>query len=415
MKIKPLLLGMLYLMPAIYSTTSHAAALDQSGQSILAFLEDKNYFEANMTVADPEVSGKIRNNRPDLVNSTDLNTGDMAKSFQYYNAALKLQIAPQISFGLIYDQPFGADVAYPLRSNNTFYDNEISMQGTTVDVSSQNINMLLGFQPDPRFNLYAGAVYQTVKGEISLRGNSMSIFNGYDANFKEDSSVGWLAGAAFQIPEIALKAAVTYRSEIKHQMDVNETIFGQALELTSASSTDITTPQSVNIDFQTGVYKDTIAYLNARWVNWKDFVIRPTQFGALTEMATAEMSQGSYTGGFNLDDHQKDQWSATLGLGHQWSEKWSTSADVSWDSGTGNPASVLNPTEGGWGVGLGMQYNPTPSYFIAAGVKYFWIGDAVAQDGTYHVPVPGAAEMAEHADFNDNNVIGYGLKIGYRF
>lgn len=415
MKIKPLLLGMLYIMPVMYSSTSHASAMDQSGQSILAFLEDKNYFEANITVADPDVSGKVRSNRPDLVNSTDLNTGDMAESFQYYNAALKLQIAPQFSFGLIYDQPFGADAAYPLRSNNTLSDNEITMQGTSADVDSQNISMLFGFQPHPSFNLYAGGVYQTVKGKVSLRGNSMSIFNGYDASFKEDSSVGWLAGMAYQSPEIALKAAVTYRSEIKHQLDANETIFGQPLELTGLSTTDITTPQSVNIDFQTGIFKDTIAYLNARWVNWKDFTIRPTQFGALSELATTEMSQGTYTGGFNLDDHQKDQWSATLGIGHQFTEKWSASTDVSWDSGTGNPSSVLNPTEGGWGVGLGIQYNPAPNYFIAGGIKYFWIGDAVAQDGTYHIPVAGAAEMAEHADFNKNNAMGYGLKIGYRF
>lgn len=415
MKRKSLLLGMLYIMPTMYSTASYASAMDQSGQSILAFLEDKNYFEANITVADPDVSGKVRSDRPDLVNSTDLDTGDMAESFQYYNAALKLQIAPQVSFGLIYDQPFGADAAYPLRSNNTLSDHKITMQGTSSEVDSQNITMLFGFQPNSHFNLYGGGVYQTVKGKVSLRGNSMSIFNGYDANFKEDSSVGWLAGAAFQIPEIALKAAVTYRSEIKHQLDANESIFGQALELTGVSTTDITTPQSVNIDFQTGVYKDTIAYLNARWVNWKDFSIRPTQFGALSEMATAEMSQGTYAGGFNLDDHQKDQWSATLGLGHQFTEKWSASADVNWDSGTGNPSSVLNPTEGGWGLGLGIQYSPAPNYFIAGGVKYFWVGDAVAQDGTYHVPVHGAAEMAEHADFDDNTAIGYGLKIGYRF
>ena len=415
MKIKPLLLSMLYIVPTLYSATSHAAAMDQSGQSILAFLEDKNYVEASMTAVDPEVSGKVRNDRPDLVNNPDLNTGDMAESFQYYNAALKFQIAPKVSFGLIYDQPFGADAQYPLKSNSTFSDNEMTLQGTTVDVDSQNVSMLFGFQPDPHFNLYAGGVYQTVKGNVALRGNSMSIFNGYDANFKEDSSVGWLAGFAYQIPEIALKAAITYRSEIKHSMDANETIFGQPLEITSSSTTNITTPQSVNLDFQTGVYKDTLAYLNARWVNWKDFVIRPTQFGALSELAIAELSQGTYMGGFNLDDHQKDQWNVTLGVGHQFTEKWSASTDVSWDSGTGNPSSILNPTEGGWGLGVGVQYNPAPNYFIAGGVRYTWIGDAKAQDGTYYLPVPGASEMGYQADFDDNNAIGYGLKIGYRF
>ncbi len=35
--------------------------------------------------------------------------------------------------------------------------------------------------------------------------------------------MGWLAGVAYQIPEIALKASVTYRSEIKHEMTTYET------------------------------------------------------------------------------------------------------------------------------------------------------------------------------------------------
>lgn len=88
---------------------------------------------------------------------------------------------------------------------------------------------------------------------------------------------------------------------------------------------------------------------------------------------------------------------------------------MSWDSGTGDPASVLNPTKGGWGLGLGVQYTPAPNYFIAGGIKYFWIGDVTAQDGTYYIPVAGASEMAQQGDYSDNTAIGYGLKIGYRF
>jgi hypothetical protein len=66
-------------------------------------------------------------------------------------------------------------------------------------------------------------------------------------------------------------------------------------------------------------------------------------------------------------------------------------------------------------LGIGVQYNPTADYFIAGGVKYQWIGDATAQDGTYYIPVPGASEIAQQGDYRNNNAIGYGLKIGYRF
>lgn len=413
MKRYPILIGICSLFAA---TLNHAAALDQSGQSILPFLENGNYVEVGATAVDPDISGKIRN-RPELVNDPqNLNSGNMGNSFQYYAAALKLQLTDRISFGLLYDQPFGADITYPMQSNNTFSDNEFTHQGTSVNVDTESISMILGVSPFSNFQLYGGAVYQSVKGDVALRGNSYSeAFNGYDAKFKQDHAVGWLAGLSYQIPDIALKAAVTYRSKIDHDMQVTETMFGEPLEVTTPGKTKISTPQSVNIDFQTGVYKDTLLYSNLRWVNWKDFHIRPTQFGAVTEYLTDLISEGSYSGGFDLDSYQKDQWTVNLGLGHQFTEKWSASTEVSWDSGTGDPASTLNPTKGSWGIGLGAQFNPAPNYFIAAGVKYFWLGDVVAEDGTYYIPVPGIKPVAEQADFKDNSAIGYGLKMGYRF
>ncbi|GAA5629503.1 hypothetical protein Acal02_00096 [Acinetobacter calcoaceticus] len=413
MKRNPILIGICALFA---STANHAAALDQSGQSILAFLENGNYVEVSATAVDPDISGKIRN-RPELVNDPqNLNSGNMGNSFQYYAAALKLQLTDRISFGLLYDQPFGADITYPMQSNNTFSDNEFTQQGTSANVDTESISMIFGVSPFSNFQLYSGAVYQSVKGDVALRGNSYSeAFNGYDAKFKQDHAVGWLAGLSYQIPDIALKAAVTYRSKIDHDMQVTETMFGQPLEVTTPSKTKISTPQSVSLDFQTGVYKDTLAYANVRWVNWKDFNIRPTQFGAVTEYLTGLISEGTYTGGFDLDSYQKDQWMANVGIGHQFSEKWSASTEVSWDSGTGDPASTLNPTQGSWGLGVGVQFNPAPNYFIAGGIKYFWLGDVVAEDGTYYIPVPGIKPIAEQADFKDNSAIGYGLKIGYRF
>ncbi|MGA9699449.1 MAG: transporter, partial [Acinetobacter sp.] len=106
----------------------------------------------------------------------------------------------------------------------------------------------------------------------------------------------------------------------------------------------------------------------------------------------------------NLIDYSDDQWSATVGLGHKFTNKWSATAAVGYDSGAGNPVTTLGPTEGYWSVGLGGQYSPAENYFIQAGVKYFWLGDATAQTGG--TPV---------GDFEDNHAIGYGMKIGYRF
>ncbi len=106
----------------------------------------------------------------------------------------------------------------------------------------------------------------------------------------------------------------------------------------------------------------------------------------------------------NLIDYSDDQWSANIGIGHKFNDKWSATTAIGWDSGAGNPVTTLGPTEGFWSLGLGAQYSPAANYFIQAGVKHLWLGDAHAQTGGNIV-----------AEFEDNNAWAYGMKIGYRF
>ncbi|WP_436898573.1 OmpP1/FadL family transporter [Acinetobacter gyllenbergii] len=457
MKLKHLSTAM--ILATLPATGVFAAALDRSGQSMSAFLQPGNYFEAGISVLDPNVSGK------DLAGNS---TGDMAGDYYFPHAALKLQPTENFSFGLIYDQPFGADAEYKNKSNFVGSSSDgvlpaTSLTGnlpvvtgnpnfvhpvtglplivdgtgtpraialgspisgnTSVEVDSQNINFIFGYQPNKNLNFYAGGVYQTVKGNVSLRGQAYSLYNGYDANIPEDSALGWLVGAAYQIPEIALKASLTYRSEIEHKVDIDESLpllnpLGSLLVATgkvsqaqlngilnASGQTKITTPQSVNLDFQTGIMANTVAFANIRWVNWKDFSIQPYKFGQLSKLAGGMLPALGKPNGFNLVDYSEDQWSVNAGVGRKLNDKWAGNVSVGWDSGAGNPVTTLGPTEGYWNVGVGVQYSPTPATFISGGVKYFWLGDADA--------VTGAHSAA--GKFEDNNAIAYGLKLGYKF
>lgn len=415
------------ILATLPATGVFAAALDRSGQSISAFLQPGNYFEAGLSVLDADVSGTTKANYPNaalpLLSNTSV--GEMADSYQFAHAALKLQLADQLSFGLIYDQPFGAKATYStdtaklpavlpgaaaaLQGQGAFHN---GTEGTSVEVETQNISMLFGVQPIKNVNLYAGGVYQTVKGGVQLRGaayGGINAFGGYNADIPEDSAAGWLAGAAYQIPEIALKASVTYRSEIKHKVNIDESSAGvgpiAAILNNATGSTDITTPQSVNLDLQTGIMANTVAFANVRWVNWKDFAIRPYAFGVAANAATAAVGGK----GFDLVAYTDDQWSVNAGVGRKLNEQWAGNVSVGWDSGAGNPITTLGPTEGYWNLGVGVQFSPAANYFISGGVKYFWLGDAKAQSG--------AQFNTDNyvADFTGNNAIAYGMKIGYKF
>ncbi|WP_024433869.1 outer membrane protein transport protein [Acinetobacter baumannii] len=412
-KANPILLGVLGVF---VSNISHASALEQSGQSILPFLENGNYAEANLFAVDASVSG-IVNDRADLVRDhQSRDTGDIAESTQFYTAAIKLQLTDRLGIGVLYDQPFSADIKYPARSNNSYFDNDISHEGTSVKADTQNLSLLFGYSPYQHFQIYGGPVYQTVKANVALRGNAYTqAFNGYNAKFKQQGEVGWLLGGSYQLPDIALKAAITYRSKIKYQFQVEEDIFGEPLKLVENEKTKLETPASLNIDFQTGISEKSLVYMNLRWVNWKEFETRPPQYGALSEILMKELTNGEYIQGFKLDSYQNDQYSATLGIAHQFTEKWSTSTDVSWDSGTGNPASTMGPIKGSWSLGLGVQFNPAKNYFITGSLKYFWLGDTKTEDGTYYLPIEGIKPYAEQANFKNNHAIAYGLKFGYWF
>ncbi|MNY99374.1 Outer membrane protein transport protein (OMPP1/FadL/TodX) [compost metagenome] len=476
MKLKHLSTAM--ILATLPATGVFAAALDRSGQSMSAFLQSGNYFEAGISILDPDVAGK-----EDGGSATRRNIGDMADDYYFPSAALKLQLNDKFSFGLLYDQPFGSDAEYS--GNNAFVSNPgsdtvlspaaidgivtkkaiqlleaggipvneqtltgakgqilaskpfkdltgalavangyLGTGGTKVEVDTQNLSFVFGYQPTQNFNFYAGPVLQTVKGNVSLRGQAYSLYNGYDANIKETTGVGWLAGAAYQIPEIALKASLTYRSEIDHKTNINEDLSllnfpgltsvlagldvpaSKLQAINSEGKTTITTPQSVNLDFQTGIMANTVAFANVRWVNWKDFSIQPYKFGKVSEAIGGLVGRPN---GFDLVSYADDQWSVNAGVGRKLTDKWAGNVSVGWDSGAGNPVTTLGPTEGYWNVGLGLQYSPTPQTFLAGGVKYFWLGDAKAQTGAQ------AGTDQYVADFSDNNAIAYGLKLGYKF
>ena len=423
MKLKTLTTAM--ILATVPMTGAFAAALDRSGQSISAFLQPGNYFEAGISVLDPSVSGKVRNGYspsaapPSAIGLQNTNLSDMGDDYYFPSAALKLQVTDHFSFGLLYDQPFGADATYSLSDTVSVAAGGVGLfhngtESTEVEVKTQSISMIFGYQPTENFNFYAGPVYQTVEGDVQLRGlayGGNATFGGYNASIKETGDIGWLAGAAFQIPDIALKASVTYRSEIEHSVNVKESFNSAGLfaGLNAAPSlnTDITTPQSVNLDFQTGIMANTVAFANVRWVDWSNFSIQPYKFGLASKNALVQSQSGKPE--FDLVAYTDDQISATVGVGRKLNDQWAGNVSVGWDSGAGNPVTTLGPTEGYWNVGLGAQFSPTPQTFIAGGVKYFWLGDAKAQTGAQFDTAGYVAE------FKDNHAIAYGLKMGYKF
>ena len=382
------------------ASTASAAGLDRSGQDITAFLQDGTYAETVYTYIDADVTGKDTSG-----NKID----DIAEDYDFFRYGVKTDINETFSIGVLYDEPFGAAADYVGDSN--FVD--ATGEGTNVEVRTESLTGILGakFGENKEFQVYGGPVAQRVKADVKLRGEAYSVANGYTLNINADQDYGWLAGASYSKPEIALKAALTYRSEIEHTANSAELYpFVDSLPIPGLSANrsgdiEITTPESVNFDFQTGINPTTLATAKVRWVPWSDFAITPGLYNGFSQvLATLSQGTGIPPEGLDLVSYDDDQWQVELGLAKRLTPALAVSGNIGWDSGAGDPVTSLGPIEGYYSVGLGAKYNVTENWAVSAGGKYLWFGDAEGQ-------IPSKTVVS---NFEDNDGYVLGAKISYQ-
>ena len=379
------------------TSIASAAGLDRSGQDVTAFLQDGTYAEAVYTYIDADVTGNDISGKK---------IGDIAESYDFFRYGVKADVNDTFSVGILYDEPFGAAADYS--GDNNFVD--ASGEGTNVEVRTESITGIIGAKlgENKNFQVYGGPVAQRVQADVKLRGTAYSIANGYSTHINADQDYGWLAGIAYSKPEIALKAALTYRSEIEHSAQASESYpaaFSFGLPTSSVDSIDITTPKSVNFDFQTGINATTLATAKVRWVPWSDFAITPSSYNNVSQvLATIPQGAGIPAEGLDLVSYDDDQWQVELGLAKRLAPALAVSGTVGWDSGAGNPVTSLGPTEGYYSAGLGAKYNVTENWAISAGGKYLWLGDAEGQ-------IPSKKIVS---DFESNDGFILGVKVSYQ-
>ena len=391
------------------ASMSGAAGLDRSGQPSEDFSASGTIAYASAYHISPDVSG---------VEPNGDKIGDLTEEYEGYGYGVKTDINDRFSVGLFYDQPFGAAVRFQgdnsLTNLNAADDD---LKRTSADVSTDNFTGLLGVNLGAKnnFKIYGGPVLQKIEAEVKINSKNpqLASINGYDLNIAKNDAYGYMVGAAYVKPEIGLKAAITYRSEIEHDANYAESMpfingvntqLPPALQLdaTQTRESELTTPQSVNIDFQTGLNKTTLLTAKARWAPWSDFKITPP---LLNENGVAlNALQGKTVDRVSLLEYGDDSYMLEVGLGKRLTPKLAVSGSVGWDSGAGNPVSPLGPIEGYYSLGLGAKYNLTPEWAVSAGAKYLMLGDAeglLASSGT------------KIGKFEDNDAYIFGMRLSY--
>lgn len=365
---------------AMGTSSAQAAALERAVPSSRVLFEPGRYMEFSLTYSDPDQSGDggfvpLLLGGPLAIPGS---TGDVFDPHTDIGFAYKSDLTDRTSYALIFNQPYGANTTY----EGGFYD------GTEADLETQQITAMLAFDATPAVKVYAGLRAQRMEADAAIPfiGPSAGL-PAYTIETDTDYGYGWLIGAAYQRPEMALRVALTYWSEIDHGFDTTE--FG-GLVIPGAfdgnTRTDITTPQSASLEFQSGVAPDTLVFGSVRWVNWADFEIAPPAYVLAT-------------GGRALVDYEEDWWTYTLGLGRRFNDSWSGTVSLTYEPESDTELTTLGPYDGRKSATAALVYT-RDAFSITGGVTYGLLGDT---------------DNVLATDYNDGSVLGAGLRVGWSF
>ena len=350
--------------------SAFAGGLDRSGQSITALFEDGRYAEFSLGNIAPDVSGQ------DVAVFGSQPTGNVADTYFQIGAAYKADVNDRLSYALIYDQPYGAGVEYDSTS--------VALGGTSADASSQSITGLMRYKLQDGFSVYGGLRAQSIEADVALSGAAYGALSGYNVQMEAGTGFGYVLGAAYERPDIALRVSLTYSSAIEHDLETTE-----SLAPTSTSTTTVESPESFNLEFQTGIAADTLLFGSARFVSWDGFTVAP---------AVLNGAAGP------LVEYTRDTTTFTLGVGRRFSPEWSGAVTLGYEEEGNKLVSPLGPTTGFMSLGVGGTYT-TGNQKITAGVRYIMPGDASAETGT-----PDTAR----ADFTGSSALAVGVKFAFQ-
>jgi long-chain fatty acid transport protein len=386
---------------ALTITAAHAGGIDRARLSYGTLFEKGNYIEFGASHVSPKVSGTFNN--PAFGPFSGTSTGDAIGSYSTFSFAYKRDINEKLAFAIFVNTPYGASANF----------SSFPYTGLQADWESKQVAVLLKYKVAPSTSVYGGL--RVVRSQASITVPDLLIRGGlgqaaqagstaaagiigasgpgtldYSASSNTDTRVGYVLGAAYEKPEIALRIGLTYESRITHKFATTENIASSTAAAVSAAFsstgvTEITLPQTLTLDVQSGVAKDTLVFGSIRWSEYSVWAVRPPGFGALLSS--------------NITDFKNDVFTYQVGVGRKLNDTFSVFARVGYEKSNGGIASRLSPTDGLKSVGIGGTYTKG-NMKVAAGLEYVELGDAVDGSGTV---------------FEGNDAVGFGMSVGYRF
>lgn len=361
---------------AATASTAFGGEIERRGDpSMILFEKGKNYLEFSAATVDPSVSGTPRPGIPTPA------TGNIQERYQSFAGGYKHDLNDRVSLALVIDEPVGASVDYgalPAALGGSFFG------GSNAEVNAIAFTGLAKYKATDRFSVYGGLRYIGLSGNITVispatLGSAVPAPGApYTLGVAKDFQLGYLLGAAYEIPDIALRVALTYESKTEHDFKDN-----------TGANFQVELPQSFTLHAQSGIAKDTLLFGSVRWREWSQFAVQPGDFFSVATGVPVNVPIAS---------GPSDIWTYELGIGRRFNENWSGALILGYEKDEGDIVGNLSGKDGYFSYGLAATYE-TEAWEVTAGIRYFDIGDA----------------NSNVTAFSGSDAIAIGTKVAFRF
>ena len=233
-----------------------AAGADTGGtgtQDYSFILDSGNSVSITRTTIDPKFTGKYADGSEitDAFKSVTVTTMDA----KWSQGATTL--------GIRVSRPYGADLSY----------NEGLLTNTAANINSQEVGILASRSISENVKVFGGVRLNSFWGshDNPIITTGAGTGAGYKYKLEKTNGAGFTIGAAYEIPEIYLRASVQFNSEITHKDTKNvESVDGSPDQ---TALLEMTAPGATIIKLRSAVTDKIVLFANWRSSNWSKFKI----------------------------------------------------------------------------------------------------------------------------------------------